>query len=70
MLIYRTSLKRKLESMGVKVCDNISGKTNAFIISDNVGPTKKGKGFEQKAKRPDSFHIFSQIEVAKKLGLV
>lgn len=68
--VYRDSIKRMLESMGAKVCGSISGKTNAFIISDNVGPTKKGKGFEQKAKRPDSFHIFSQIEVAKKLGLV
>lgn len=66
---YRDSIKRKLESMGVKVCDSISGKTNAFIISDDVGPSKKEKGFKEKANRPDSFHIFSQIEVAKKLGL-
>lgn len=67
---YRDSIKRTLESMGVKVCGSISGKTNAFIISDDVGPSKKEKGFKEKANRPDSFHVFSQIEVAKKLGLV
>lgn len=66
---YRNLIKDKLKSMGIKVCDSISGNTNAFIISDNVGPSKKEKGAKQKANRPDSFHIFSHVEVAKKLGL-
>ena len=66
---YRDSINNKLESMGVKVCKSISGNTNAFIISDNVGPKKKEKGLLQKVNRPDTFHIFSHIQVAKKLGL-
>lgn len=67
---YRVSIKEKFESMGIKLCSSISGKTNAFIISETVGSAKKIKGLQQKESRPESFHIFSHFEVAKKLGLL
>ena len=67
---YRNLIKERIKLMGAKVCENISGNTNAFIISDNVGPSKKEKGAKQKANRPHSFHIFSHLAVAKKLGLL
>lgn len=63
----KNSLKSKLEKRGAKVPGNISGKTNAFIVGEDVGPEKKKQAISQKSNCPDSFHIFTQKEVAKKL---
>jgi len=64
---FKDSLKSMLEERGAKVPGTISGKTNAFIVGEDVGPTKKDQAILQKRKCPDSFHIFTQEGVAKKL---
>jgi DNA polymerase III alpha subunit (gram-positive type) len=64
----RDSLKSKLEERGAKVTGTISRKTNAFIVGEDVGWSKKEQAELQKRERPDSFHIFTQEGVDKKIG--
>lgn len=65
----KETLKSKLKEIGAKVTGDISGKTDVFISGEDVGPSKMEKAKKAKAKRPDSFHIFSQTGVAKELGI-
>lgn len=65
----KDALKSKLIEIGAKVTGSISGKTNVFIVGEDVGPSKKQKAKYQKADRPNTFHIFTQNGVAKELGL-
>mgnify|MGYP004503846629 FL=1 len=68
---YRDQLKKFLSEIGaILPKGKVSGSTNALIVGENVGPDKKKIALEQKGKRPDSFHIFSQEAVAYKLGLM
>lgn len=62
-------LRSRLIEIGAKVTGNISGKTNVFIVGEDVGQSKKEKAKKEKAKRPDVFHIFTQEGVAKELGI-
>lgn len=68
--IYRKSLESKLEEIGAKVAKSISGKTDAFIVSEVVGAKKIQDAKTQKQKRPDEFHIFTQEAVAKKINII
>lgn len=63
-------LKSKLKEIGAKVTGDISGKTDVFIVGEDVGSSKKQKAKSQKTERPDTFHIFTQYGVADKLGLM
>lgn len=65
----KDTLKSKLIEIGAKVTGSISGKTDVFIVGEDVGPSKKQKAKCQKADRPNTFHIFTQNGVADKLGL-
>ena len=65
----KNALKSKIEEIGGKVTSSISGKTDVFIIGEDVGPSKKEKAISQKEQRPDSFHIFTQESVAEELGI-
>lgn len=68
---YRDQLKKLLPEIGAILSKGkVSGSTNVLIVGENVGPDKKKIALEQKEKRPDSFHFFSQEAVACKLGLV
>ena len=68
---YRDQLKKFLSEIGaILPKGKVSGSTNVLIVGENVGPDKKKTALEQKGKRPDSFHIFSQEAVAYKLGLM
>lgn len=68
---YRSILKEKLPLYCKSVTDALSGRTNAFIVGDdNVGPCKKAKAEFHKKDRPNTFFIFTQTNVARKLGLV
>lgn len=67
--IYRDSLKSRLKELGAKVTSSISGKTDAFIVGEDVGPAKLKDAQSQKSKRPDTFLIFTQEGVAKELGI-
>lgn len=66
--IFKNSLKSMLKERGAKVTTTISGKTNAFIVGEDVGPEKEKQAELQKRERPDSFHIFTQEGVDKKIG--
>ena len=66
---YRDSLKSRLKELGAKVTSSISGKTDAFIVGEDVGPAKLKDAQSQKSKRPDTFLIFTQEGVAKELGI-
>ena len=48
----------------------MSGSTNALIVSESVGPAKKEKALKLKSDKPDNFHVFTQLSVAKKLGII
>lgn len=65
----KNALKSKIEEIGGKVTSSISGKTDVFIIGEDVGPSKKEKAISQKEQHPDSFHIFTQEGVAEELGI-
>ena len=65
----KDTLKSKLEEVGAKVTNSISGKTDVFIVGEDVGPSKKRNAKSQKAKRPNTFHIFTQKGVANELGI-
>lgn len=65
----KKALKSKLNEVGAKVTNNISGKTDVFIVGEDVGPSKKQNAKSQKAERPNTFHIFTQEGVAKKLDI-
>lgn len=65
----KDTLKSKLKEIGAKVTGDISGKTDVFIVGEDVGSSKKQKAKIEKEKRPDVFHIFTQEGVADKLGL-
>lgn len=68
---YRDMLKEKLPLYCKSVTDGLSGRTNAFIVAaDNVGPDKKDKAMKMKNDRPNTFFIFTQANVARKLGLI
>lgn len=68
---YRDKLKQLLPEIGaILTKGKLSGATNALIVGEDVGPDKKRLALEQKGKRPNSFHIFSQEAVAYKLGLI
>ena len=58
-----------LKELGAKVTSSISGKTDAFIVGEDVGPAKLKDAQSQKSKRPDTFLIFTQEGVAKELGI-
>lgn len=66
---YRDTIKKRLEDIGAKITGSISGKTNALIVGEGVGPSKKEKAIKQKANNPEHFHIFSQHAVADMLGI-
>lgn len=66
----KDALKSRLIEIGAKVTGNISGKTNVFIVGEDVGPSKKQKAKSQKAERPNAFHVFTQEAVAKELGII
>ncbi len=59
----------KLEELGAKMTKKISGKTDVFIKSENIGSTKLKDAKAQKAKRPNTFHIFTIESAAKNLGV-
>ena len=65
----KNALKSKLIEIGAKVTGSISGKTDVFIVGEDVGPSKKQKAKCQKANRPNTFHIFTQDGVANELDL-
>ena len=65
----KDTLKSKLKEIGAKVTGDISGKTDVFIVGEDVGSSKKQKAKSQKAERPNAFHIFTQEGVAKELGI-
>lgn len=68
---YRKMLKAELPNFGARVMKGtVSNTTDALIYGEDLGADKKEKALEQKAKRPDSFHIFTHEAVALKLGLV
>lgn len=65
----KASLKLKLKEIGAKITGSISGKTDAFVVAEDVGLTKEKEALLQKEKRPDTFRIFSQKGVAKRIGI-
>lgn len=65
----KENLKAELKKIGAKVTGSISGKTDAFIIGEDVGPRKMQDAKTQKAKRSNTFHVFTQEGVAKKIGV-
>lgn len=68
---YRHQIETKLaEIYGKKLPTRVTHSTNALIVSDSVGPSKKELAKTEKASRPDTFHVFSQEAVAKKLGII
>ena len=67
---YRKVLETELPSFCNKLTKSISGKTNVFIVGNDVGPAKKSKALELKKVRPDTFHVFTQEAVAHKLGMI
>lgn len=68
---YRNMLKAELPNFGARVMKGtVSNTTDALIYGEDLGADKKEKALVQKAKRPDSFHIFTHEAVARKLGLV
>lgn len=68
---YRNKLKAELPNFGARVMKgSVSNTTEALIYGEDLGADKKEKALVQKAKRPDSFHIFTHEAVARKLGLV
>lgn len=70
-LVYtdKASLKLKLKEIGAKITGSISGKTDAFVVAEDVGIKKEKEALLQKEKRPDTFRIFSQKGVAKRIGI-
>lgn len=46
---------------------DVSSTTEVYIYGE--GPGQKEKALAEKAKRPDTFHIFTHEAVARKLGL-
>lgn len=54
----KASLKLKLKEIGAKITGSISGKTDAFVVAEDVGFTKEKEALSQKEKRPDTFRIF------------
>lgn len=69
--LYRNELKKELPNFGARVMKgNVSNTTDAFIYGEDLGADKKEKALVQKAKRPDSFHIFTHEAVVRKLGLI
>lgn len=66
----KESLKSKLKEVGAKVTGSISGKTDVFIKGEDVGPSKKEKAKIEKEKRPDTFHVFTQEGVAKRIDII
>lgn len=67
---YRKAIETELPGVCKRLAKSISGKTDVFIVGNDVGPTKKEKALELKKIRPDSFHIFTQEAVAHKLDVV
>lgn len=65
----KASLKLKLKEIGAKITGSISGKTDAFVVAEDVGFTKEKEALLQKEKRPDTFRIFSLKGVAKRIGI-
>lgn len=65
----KEQLKSELKKIGAKVTSSISGKTDVFIVGEDVGPRKMQDAMSQKTKRPNIFHIFTQAGVAKKMGI-
>ena len=63
-------MKSKLKEVGAKVTGSISGKTDVFIKGEDVGPSKKEKAKIEKEKRPDTFHVFTQEGVAKRIDII
>ncbi len=66
---YRNELKKELPNFGARVMKgDVSPTTEVYIYGE--GPGKKEKALAEKAKRPDTIHIFTHEAVARKLGLV
>lgn len=61
----KEALKSKLEEIGGKVTSSISGKTDVFIIGEDVGPSKKRKQYIKKNSVPIVF-IYSHKKVLQK----
>lgn len=66
---YRNELKEELPNFGARVMKgDVSPTTEVYIYGE--GPGKKEKALAEKAKRPDTIHIFTHEAVARKLGLI
>lgn len=66
--LYRNELKEKLPNFGARVMKGkVSPTTEVYIYGE--GPGQKELALAEKAKRPDTFHIFTHEAVARKLGL-
>jgi len=56
----KEAVKEILTRLGASVPTGVpTNNTDAFIVGDDVGSSKKKAAFDQKQKRPDSFHIFT-----------
>ena len=65
---YRNELKKVLPNFGARVMKgDVSPTTEVYIYGE--GPGKKEKALAEKAKRPNTIHIFTHEAVARKLGL-